>query len=527
MTYQRVHIRHLQGTEWYDPVAEVYDNTTNPIDMNDRQLLELVGLHKIEGEEYDDSILKNMCRGLFFNWDKPPRPRQLSHSARNTCPSQWLNEMCKESEKQEREASGPEEADLCLPRKSDGTTYQLEDLYDDQLIVVLVVMDRLLQWATCDDLSTFEPLRLTLNGPAGTGKTVVINTIVTLIRQLFSEKNTVRVCAPTGTAAFNAGGETLHHLFENKAGMHTYDPFSMGGEKRINLIKKFQNLLCLIIDERSLLDSTHLGITEQMMSETAFNGDMHNHSWGNLPVVILVGDDYQLPSITDGAFDCLIKTSGNKITNSGRRVFKDCASTVLSLQTSKRIQDKQKDDKILLSKLRTATDLEDAEVQRLLNLHIDNIRIKHGLQEAANIEEKCIFLYYRNNKRVMKNLEMLIARSNPANPVAVCKTHSEGLSGGKAIKSHFKGDLPSSALLCIGATVAIENKNFQPLWGLHNGAVGTVNEIVFAKGKDPNQSDLPSYVVVDFPLYNGPVWDTNNPKVSRTCFQNDVSTCAI
>ena len=61
MTYQRVHIRHLQGTTWYDPVAEVYDNTTNLIDMNDRELLELAGLHKIEGEEHDDSILKNMC----------------------------------------------------------------------------------------------------------------------------------------------------------------------------------------------------------------------------------------------------------------------------------------------------------------------------------------------------------------------------------------------------------------------------------------------------------------------------------
>ena len=527
MTYQRVHIRHLQGTEWHEPVAEVYDNTTNPIDMNDRELLELVGLHKIEGEAYDDLILKNMCRGHDFKWDNPPKPRQLSDSAKTTCPSQWLNKVCKEFEEKEREASGPGEMELCLPKKSDGTTYRLQDLYDDQLVVVLLVMDGLLEWATCDDLSSFQPLRLTLNGPAGTGKTVVINTIVTLIRQLFSEKNSVRVCAPTGTAAFNAGGETLHHLFENRAGMHTYDPFSMGAQKRINLIKKFQNLLCLIVDEQSLLDSTHLGITEQMMSETVFNGNMADHSWGNLPVVILVGDDYQLPSITDGAFDCLVKTSGNKITNSGRKVFKDCASTVLSLKTSKRIQDKQKDDKILLNKLRTATDLADDEVQRLLNLHIDNIRIKHGAREAANIEEKCIFLYYRNNKRVMKNLEMLIANSNSTNPVAVCKTHSEGLSGGKAIKSHFKGDIPSSALLCIGATCALENRNFQPLWGLHNGAVGTVNEIVFATGKDPNKSDLPNYVVVEFPLYSGPVWDINNPKVRSPCCPNKAHKFAI
>ena len=57
MTYQRVHIRFLQGTQGYDPVASIiYDNTSNPIDMSDKELLDLVGLHKIDGEEYDDSF---------------------------------------------------------------------------------------------------------------------------------------------------------------------------------------------------------------------------------------------------------------------------------------------------------------------------------------------------------------------------------------------------------------------------------------------------------------------------------------
>ena len=70
MTYQRVNSRYLQGTQGYDPVAAIYDNTTNPIDMTDKEFLDLVGLHKSEGEEFDDSILQYMDKGLTFQWDK-------------------------------------------------------------------------------------------------------------------------------------------------------------------------------------------------------------------------------------------------------------------------------------------------------------------------------------------------------------------------------------------------------------------------------------------------------------------------
>lgn len=404
---------------------------------------------------------------------------------------------------------------LQLPLKTDGSTYKLADLYEDQLSVVLVILDKIIEWATCDDLSSFKPLRLTINGPAGTGKTVVINTVVTAIRELFNDNDVVKVCAPTGTAAFNAGGETLHHFLKNKAGIDDYTPFSMSQDKSMFLSKKLRNLLCLIIDERSLLDSTQLGVAEQMISETIFHGQMSELSWGNLPVLILVGDDYQLPGVCDGAFDCLTNTRGNKTKNKGRQLFQECAEFVATLKSSKRIQKKQTKDKKLLQKLRVAEELSDDEVSRLLNLHITSMKAKHGPEEVEQIENKSIFLFYRNNKRIVKNLEMLMKRSSKENPVAICKTESKGLHNGKAIKSHFpKSELPSSSLLSIGCKVAIENRNFCPTWGLHNGAVGTVDEIVFEKGKSPNNGDLPSYVVVDFPHYIGPTWDSLNPTVS-------------
>ena len=65
----------------------------------------------------------------------------------------------------------------------------------------------------------------------------------------------------------------------------------------------------------------------------------------------------------------------------------------------------------------------------------------------------------------------------------------------------------------MGSKVALSNRNFHPAWGLHNGACGTVDEIIFESGSNPNEGGLPSYVVVDFPLYNGPIWDEDNPTV--------------
>ena len=339
-----------------------------------------------------------------------------------------------------------------------------------------------------------------------------MNTIVTLLRKMFNNNDVIKVCAPTGTAAFNAGGETVHHLMENRAGIFEYDAFSMDLSKKNKLTAKLKDLICLIIDERSLLDAAITGVTEQMMSETLFNGSLSHHDWGHIPVLIFVGDDYQLPSITSGAFDCFEKKDGNKTVTNGRQQLQKAAEVVMSLTASKRINDKQKMDKEIIRKTRTAEELEDSEINKLLNLHLTNIQAKHSPTVVNDIKKKAIYLFYRNNKRIMKNLEILTETTGPSNPVAICKTKSNGLHDGKAIKSHFKNsEIPGTSIIAVGTKVALENRNFNPLWGLHNGAVGTVNEIIFAKGKNPNSGDLPDYVVVDFPLYKGPPWDTDNP----------------
>lgn len=427
----------------------------------------------------------------------------------NTCPKEWLQVMARQFEEFSSDT-------INIPTQTDGSPYTASRLYQDQKAIVAVVLDKIMEWVTADDLKDFEPLRMTINGPAGTGKTIVINTLVSIIRQLFQDSDVAQVCAPTGAAGFNAGGGTLHHLLCNKAGQPDYEPFSMSDAKREKLAAKFKNLLCLIIDERSLLDTKMLGISEQMISETIHDGELSEESWGKLPVLIIVGDDYQLPSIAEGAFNIHSSRpgSGSKMVQAGRRILEECANCVMSLNTSRRIKKKQTMDKAILQKLRVAEELSDAELTKIMNLHLDEMKKKHGPQVVEEIKSKSIYLYYRNHKRIFKNLELLVKNSSKENPVAICKTISKGSYNGKAIRKHFKrSEVPSSALLTVGCKVAIENRNFCPQWGLHNGAVGTIDEIVFDRGTDPNRGDLPAYVVVDFPHYIGPAWDKNNPTV--------------
>jgi len=405
--------------------------------------------------------------------------------------------------------------ELHIPIRDDGKEYTVEALYEDQEIIVAEVMKKIKEWLECTNFDHFQPLRMTINGSGGSGKSVVINTIVTLLRKMFQCNEVVKVAAPTGTAAFNVNGETFHHLMGNRVSLGQYKPCSMSKQKKLNLVKKFKTLLALIIDERSLVSSKDLGTTACMLSESIFSGrGLNKYSWGGLPILILVGDDYQLPPPKcDGALVALVKKTGGKMVQLGRETFLECGKHVMDLQGSKRVCDKRKADKKLLEALRINDDLSEKQIQKLMSLRLENIKKTLGEQAVEDIKKKAIYLFYRNEPRIRHNLQRLFEVSSVDNPVAFCRTRTSGSLNGKGDRRHFDSDSPPASLICVGATVSLENKNFCPSWGLHNGAVGTVEEIIFDKGKNPNHGDLPSYVVVNFPLYIGPTWDPDSPKV--------------
>jgi hypothetical protein len=144
-----------------------------------------------------------------------------------------------------------------------------------------------------------------LTGKAGTGKT----TFLKYLREI-TTKNTV-ILAPTGVAAINAGGQTIHSFFQlpfgpfvlNDKRLRTskdlgdlddttiYSTFSYREDKRIIL----EQLELLIIDEISMVRCDTLDVIDRVLR--VFRKKPHIPFGG--VQVILIGDTFQLPPIAD------------------------------------------------------------------------------------------------------------------------------------------------------------------------------------------------------------------------------------
>ncbi|MDR6845051.1 helix-turn-helix domain-containing protein [Flavobacterium granuli] len=141
-----------------------------------------------------------------------------------------------------------------------------------------------------------------LTGKAGTGKTTLLKEIIAT-----THKNTV-VVAPTGIAALNAGGVTIHSMFqlpfggfipdnsapqfsdttkfETKATLRRH--FKMSGQKRAVI----RNMELLIIDEVSMLRADLLDAMDYMMQTVR----RKSAPFGGVQV-LFIGDLLQLPPI--------------------------------------------------------------------------------------------------------------------------------------------------------------------------------------------------------------------------------------
>ena len=134
-----------------------------------------------------------------------------------------------------------------------------------------------------------------LTGKAGTGKT-------TMLRQIREAafKQTA-VVAPTGVAAINAGGTTIHSFFQLP-----FSPFiptvetkkSFIAKQQVNNVRRkiYRELELLIIDEVSMVRADVLDAIDTVLRHYRFRP---NEPFGGVQVVF-IGDMYQLPPVCVG-----------------------------------------------------------------------------------------------------------------------------------------------------------------------------------------------------------------------------------
>ena len=146
----------------------------------------------------------------------------------------------------------------------------------------------------------YGPLRLFLSGGAGVGKSTVTNALYeALIRYLNSQAETVPdeisvvKAAPTGKAAFNINGNTLHSTFKIPAS-RGFSYRTLDRDRPNTIRCQLQKLQVIFIDEISMVGSgmfnfLNLRLQQIMGSKEPFGGVS----------VITVGDLFQLKPVFD------------------------------------------------------------------------------------------------------------------------------------------------------------------------------------------------------------------------------------
>ncbi len=279
-----------------------------------------------------------------------------------------------------------------------------------------------------------------ITGKAGTGKS-------TLIKHFLETTDTTStvVLAPTGVAALNVQGQTVHRFFNFWIDVTPEKVREKPGKpKRPQLYKK---LATIIIDEASMLKADLLDCVDEFLRR---HGPRPGEPFGGVRMVF-VGDLYQLPPV--------VPTGADEIFNGGfyetpyffsARALRGNPPRLIELQKVYRQEDAAFID--LLDRIRVAS-VDDGDIRRL------NERV--GPDRASAI---CLMTIHEEERRVnRKRLSQL------GGEPATSRAEIEG--------DFHKDYYPTEAKLVFkaGARVMLVNNDTGRRWV--NGAIGEISSI--------------------------------------------------
>ncbi|XP_071172145.1 uncharacterized protein [Mytilus edulis] len=328
-----------------------------------------------------------------------------------------------------------------------------------------------------------KPLHVFITGGAGTGKSHLIKCIqyeaTRILAQTLENPDdlTVLLTAPTGTAAFNIHGLTIHSalgIFKSLSADHA----TLSEDKINSLRTKLENLQILIIDEISMVNKKLLFFIHERLRQVKKRPD--NCLFGGVSI-IAVGDFYQLPPVRTKRVDKLyVNDPSNPSNHLWNGLFEIAELDEIMRQREdslfaellNRLRVKQKNEKL------TSFDME--TLIRCLD---------DGHDEALHI-------YSTNAEVDTFNKEMILKLCTEPKLIEAEDYEKNKTSGKLTLKKVHctKSDvcLPISILLAEGARVMLI-KNEDTADGLVNGVMGTVISI-----KDYSVNSLPSAIFVFF-----------------------------
>ncbi|MDR3256671.1 MAG: AAA family ATPase [Endomicrobium sp.] len=279
-----------------------------------------------------------------------------------------------------------------------------------------------------------------ITGNAGTGKTTFLRYYL-----MYAKKKTV-VLAPTGVAAFNCGGATIHSFFNFKPDI----TLSKIKKKKLSESSIYKKVETIIIDEVSMLRCDILDCIDKFLR---LNRGRHQEFFGGVQMVF-IGDLKQLPPIVKREEQYIFKSVYKSPYFLSAYSLKECKLSTVELKKIYRQQDSN--FVALLNAVRNgmANDRELAELNKRVSAKI--------------LDKKMMVYLTTTNQKAMFINHQYLAKINHENVIFTAETEN--------IDENSK-TLPTEYELVIkkGAQVMMLNNDSKNRWV--NGSVGVVEDI--------------------------------------------------
>jgi len=307
-----------------------------------------------------------------------------------------------------------------------------------------------------------------ITGNAGTGK----STLLDLFRKI-TKKNIV-VLAPTGVAALNIKGQTIHSFFKFRPDINLNKIKSLGQKNTKR--KVYEKIEIMVIDEISMVRADLLDCVDRFMR---LNGKRKELPFGGVRMVF-IGDLYQLPPVVTSSDREVMKLSYKTPYFFSANVFANFRMEFLEL--TKIYRQKNLSFIQLLNKVRNNT-VSDQDLA-LLNTRLD----PYGSADTNNFN---IYLTTTN----------LLADTINWDKLETLTTELITMNG--VISGSFdQKTLPTSKELTVkvGAQVMMLNNDTTGRWV--NGSIGQIDKIREIDSGDSEIKEAKT-IVVDVVLSDG------------------------
>lgn len=300
-----------------------------------------------------------------------------------------------------------------------------------------------------------------ITGNAGTGK----STLLDLFRKI-TKKNIV-VLAPTGVAALNIKGQTIHSFFGFRPDINPAKVKSLGQKNTKR--KVYEKIQIMVIDEISMVRADLLDCVDRFMR---LNGKHKELPFSGVKMVF-IGDLYQLPPVVTSSDREIMKLSYKTPYFFSAHVFTNFKMEFLELTKIYRQNNQSFIE--LLNKVRNNT-VSDQDLA-LLNSRLD---------QNCSVDRKSFGIYLTTTNVLADTIN----QEQLATLEEELVTMTGSMTGSFDLKS-----LPTSKELTIKVGAQIMMLNNDPAGRWVNGSIGQIKKIKEINSSDSDTKEAKSIII--------------------------------